>query len=479
MKKYKCIICGHIYDEEKENIKFNDLGDDFKCPLCGVGKDMFKEVEEIEILEDKEEENELNNAIVISEDNVSIERIKDKCINCGLCIQTCTKKEGMTFDKNSELCVNCGQCIQACPVSSLIPKDDTNKLLGAINSNKVTIAYTSPAVRVSFSEFFGKEAGEISEGKLVGALRLLGFDYVLDTTFAADLTIMEEANELVNRIKTGGKLPMFTSCCPAWVKYAEQFYPEILDNISSCKSPIGMMGKVVKEYFCKIKNISDSCTVAITPCTAKKFEIKKEEIDGTDIVITISELVKLLKEKNVKYDDIEESTFDDILGKGSGAGIIFGNTGGVMEAALRTAYNMITNKELDNVTFNEVRGYENLKEATIKIDDLKLSVLIVHGITHLKDVIEDIKLGKSKYHFIEVMNCEGGCIGGGGQPKLHQDVEQSSKEKRINSLYDMDSKSKIRCSHNNPDIISIYKNFLEKPGSDIAKELLHTKYNKR
>ncbi len=475
--KYKCMLCGYIYDDEKEEIKFADLPEDWTCPLCGVGKDMFELVEDV--VEEKKEEDTLSNAVQISENNVSIERINSNCINCGLCVRTCTVKEGMTFDKNSELCVNCGQCIQTCPVNALIPKDDRKKLYEALESNKITIAYTSPSVRVSFAECFGMEVGTFSQEKLIGALRLLGFKYVFDTTFAADLTIMEEANELVNRIKNNGKLPMFTSCCPAWIKYAEQFYPEILDNISSCKSPIGMMGKVVKEYFCKSNNIDNAYTVAITPCTAKKFEITREEIDGTDLVITISELVKIIKEKNIKYEDIPESDYDSVLGEGSGAGIIFGNTGGVMEAALRTAYNMITKEDLDEVVFHDVRGYENVKEATIDVGDLTLNVAVVHGITNIKNIIEDIKNNRCKYHFIEVMNCEGGCIGGGGQPKLFLEEEQMLKEKRIKSLYERDHTSKIRCSYNNPDIISIYKKFFQGVGSPLAKELLHTTYIKR
>ena len=308
---------------------------------------------------------------------------------------------------------------------------------------------------------------------------MLGFKYVFDTTFAADLTIMEEANELVNRVKNNGKLPMFTSCCPAWIKYAEQFYPDILDNISSCKSPIGMMGKVVKEYFCKSNNIDNSYTVAITPCTAKKFEIAREEINGTDLVITVSELAKIIKEKNIKYEDIPESDYDSVLGEGSGAGIIFGNTGGVMEAALRTAYHMITKENLDTVVFNDVRGYENFKEATIHIGDITLNVAVVHGITNVKNIIEDIRNNTCKYHFIEVMNCEGGCIGGGGQPKVFLEDEKMLKEKRIKNLYERDNNSKIRCSHDNPDIISIYEKFFKGVGSPLAKDLLHTKYIKR
>lgn len=477
MAKYRCTICGHIYDEEKEKIKFNDLPDTWTCPLCGVSKSLFELIEE-DSLEAKE--NTPSNAIKISEDNPSIVRLIDKCVNCGICTQTCVIREGMNFDANSELCVSCGQCIQTCPTKALIPKQEFNLFQKAKKSGKICIAYTSPAVRVSIGEAFRKEYGSFEQEKLVGLLKKIGFDYVFDTTFGADLTIMEEASELVERIKNNKNLPMFTSCCPAWVKYAEQFYPEILDNISTCKSPIGMMGTVVNEYFTKENNIEkkDIYTVAITPCTAKKYEIKREEISGTNLVITVNELVDIIKTQNIKYDDIPKCDYDSFFKEGSGAGVIFGNTGGVAEAALRTAYYLLTNKNLDKekIEFDAVRGYDNVKEASIKINNKTINICVIHGMSNAKEILESVKNDTSKYHFIEIMNCQGGCIGGGGQPKIEIYNEREIKEKRITSLYQRDNKNPIRCSHENPQINKIYENFLDKPLSSKSHKLLHTKY---
>ena len=474
--KYRCKICGHLYDEEKEKVKFADLPDNWICPKCGVPKSLFEVVTQ-EIIEEDETP---SNAVKISKDNVSITRIFNKCINCGLCKSTCIKKEGMKFDKDSDLCVNCGQCIQSCPVRALVPKNDIDDFLKAKEEGKIAIAYTSPATRVAFGDIFGLEEGVFTQKKLVGFLKQMGFDYVLDTTFAADLTIMEEASELVERIKNNGNLPMFTSCCPSWVKYAEQFYPSVLDNISTCKSPIGMMGPIVKNYFAKEKgfNKDDVYTVAITPCTAKKYEIKRKEITDTDLVITLYELDTYIKDNNIKYEDIIESDFDSLLGEGSGGGVIFGNTGGVMESALRTAYYLVTgeNLENDNIKFEQVRGYDNLRSATIKIGEHDLNVAVVDGMNNAKKVIEEVEKGISKYHYIEIMNCTGGCIGGGGQPKINLTNEDEIKNKRISGLYKRDNDLKVRCSHENKDIIDVYKKYLGQPLSKISEELLHTKY---
>lgn len=478
MAKYKCTICGHIYDDAKEKIRFEDLPEDWVCPLCGVPKKFFELIEETEEIVNDSEEN--SNKVKISNNNVAITRNNDKCINCGICKTTCIKREDMKFDNESELCVNCGQCVQTCPVKSLTPKNELNKLLNAKKDGKILIAYTSPSTRVAFGDIFGLESGSFTQNKLVGFLKQLGFDYVLDTTFAADLTIMEEASELVERIKNKEKIPMFTSCCPAWIKYAEQFYPEILDNISTCKSPIGMMGMIVQNYFTKVKNIEqkDIFTVAITPCTAKKYEISREEISGTDLVLTLYELEEYVYENNIKYEDINEDTFDSILGEGSGAGVIFGNTGGVMEAALRTAYYLITgnNLEMKDISFHSVRGYNGLREATIKIEDLELQVAIIDGISNAKKVLEEVKNGNSKYHYIEIMNCVGGCIGGGGQPKININKEDEIKKNRITNLYKRDDYQKIRFSHENHEIIKIYKDYLNSPLSKVSEELLHTHY---
>lgn len=423
---------------------------------------------------------ELKRAVPIAENNVAIKRIREKCIDCGMCLRICKEREGIEDLCKGNTCVNCGQCVQACPVGALIPKKDADKLEEARKNNKICIAYTSPSVRVAIGDEFGMEPGKYAQGKLVSALRKLGFNYVLDVTFGADLTILEEANELVYRIKNGGKLPMFTSCCPAWVKYAEMYYPEILENISTCKSPIGMQGEIVQNYFTKKMNLNkeDIYTVAITPCTAKKYEVAREEIGGTDIVLTTKEIIDMLKEKEIDLNDLEDSNYDSLLGEGSGAGMIFGNTGGVMEAALRTAYNIMTGKELerDAIVFNNVRGIENVKEAKINIEGTEINIAVIHKMSSAKPILEDVKNGKSKYHYIEIMNCLGGCIGGGGQPKTKMSDEIEVKKKRIESLYQRDEEDKIRVSHKNPDIIKVYEEFLGKPLSSKSEELLHTSY---
>lgn len=419
-------------------------------------------------------------AIYIAKDNLAIERIEEKCIDCGICTNTCRQRENIENTSTKSLCINCGQCVQTCPVGAIIPKQDKNKLKEAIKNKKVCIAYTSPSVRVALGDEFGMEYGEFVQGKLVTALRKIGFKYVLDVTFAADLTIMEEANELVERVKNNGVLPMFTSCCPSWVKYAEIFYPEILDHISTCKSPIGMQGQIVKNYFIQKHNLNkeDVFCVAITPCTAKKYEISRKEIDGTDLVITTKELADIIKEEKIDFANLEDGNYDSLLQEASGAGMIFGNTGGVMEAALRTAYYILTGKELDKekIEFKEVRGMQNVKEATININGINLNIAIIHKMSSAIPILEQVKNGTSKYHYIEIMNCVGGCIGGGGQPKFKLGEEIQIKEKRIESLYNRDRKDQIRCSHQNPEIIKLYEEFLEKPLSKKSKELLHTTY---
>ena len=475
MSKYKCMICGYVYDEDREDIKFDKLSSEWTCPMCGATINLFSSVSD-----NSSSDMTPSNAVKISLDNKGVVRNNDLCVNCGICTQTCVIREGMQFDSNSELCVSCGQCIQTCPTKALSARYEFSLFEEAHLNKKVCIAYISPAVRVSLGEIFGLEYGSFEQKKVVGLLRMLGFDYVFDTTFGADLTIMEEASELVMRINNNSNLPMFTSCCPAWVKYAEQFYPSLLSNISTCKSPIAMMGSVISKYFTKFKNIDEDnmYTVAITPCTAKKYEIKRDEIRGTNLVITLNELIDVIKEKKIKYEDIPDSDFDSMFGEGSGAGVIFGSTGGVMEAALRTAYYLITGKNLDidKLDFNSVRGYDNVKEASINIGNAKIDVCVIHGIGKARRILDEIRDGKRKYHFVEVMNCQGGCIGGGGQPKIEIYHEKEIKEKRMKALYNRDKAQKIRCSYENPEIKKIYDEYLESPLSNVAHELLHTKY---
>lgn len=470
--RYKCTICGSIYDEEKEKNKFDNIE---SCPSCGCPKFLLEKTEEIE--KEKDEYN-FTNAVKISKDNPSIERINEKCIDCGMCAKICMERENIKDICSGELCVNCGQCTTFCPTSALIPKIDKDKFYEAKQKGKVLVAYTSPSVRVSLGDEFNLEKGSLVQGKLVSSLRKLGFNYVFDVTFAADLTIMEEANELIKRIKNNETLPMFTSCCPSWVKYAEIFYPEILNNISTCKSPIGMMGEVVKNYFSMKSGIdkNDIYAVAITPCTAKKYEIKREEITGTDLVLTVRELADILKEEKIDFASLEDSNYDSLLGEGSGAGIIFGNTGGVMEAALREAYYILTGNLLENIEFNSVRGMDNVKEAEVDIDGKTLKVAVIHKMSSAIPILDEVKNGTSKYDYIEIMNCYGGCIGGGGQPKVLEAQEKEVKEKRIETLYKRDKEVSIRYPHENKDIVRIYDEFFGSPLSEKSEELLHTSY---
>ncbi len=473
--KYRCKICGYMYDEEQENTKFIELPN-YTCKMCSAPARLFEIVDNAYLTE---AETVIPNAVKISKDNIAIRRIVEECINCGQCKLTCTKKEALDFEEDSSLCVNCGQCITTCPTKCLKPFNDISKLEEAKQNKKICIAYISPATRVTFGEIFNLPYGTFTLSKLVGFLKHnLGFDYVLDTTFGADLTIMEEASELIARLQENKNLPMFTSCCPAWVKYAKCFYPDLLPHISSCKSPIGMMGSIVKTYFTKINNLDKDniFTVAITPCTAKKYEITLEGNKDTNAVITLYEIAEYIKKNHLKYENIKEDEMDTIFGEGSGAGIIFGNTGGVMEAALRTAYHFLTNKTLQNIEFTSVRGLDGVREAIVKIKDQTIHVAIVDGMSNAKKLLKSIQENPSKYQFIEVMNCVGGCIGGGGQPLINTLEELKIKNARIKGLYQRDQEKNIRSSYENPDIIKLYNDYLEKPLSPKAKELLHTNH---
>ena len=481
--KYRCKICGYIFDEEKEKKKWAEVLDSFVCPMCFVGKAMFTEYKNEETQQTKESKRIFEHAVLFDEKNLGVAKDDAICIDCGICKSTCLERCGLNFGEDTEKCLTCGQCIITCPTGALKPKNEVEKVLEAKKEGKILICYTSPAIRVSIGDAFGYEAGAFLQEELIGSLRSLGFTYVLDTTFGADLTIMEEASELKTRIQDNGTLPMFTSCCPAWVKYAETFYPEILDHISTCKSPIGMQGIMVKEYFTKQMHLNKEnvFTVAVTPCTAKKFEVRREEIPGTDAVITVSELTKWLKEEKIDLKNVQKSSFDSLLGEGSGGGTIFGNTGGVCEAALRTLYYFLTGNDFNEkqLSFKNVRGYDNVKEATIKIEDKEIRVAVVHKISAAKKIIEDVKNGVSPYHFIEIMNCQGGCIGGGGQPKYPEGMESVVKEKRIAGLYKRDEADNIKASYQNPDIKKIYQEFLIEPNSEIAHHYLHTSYKRR
>ena len=441
--------------------------------------------------------------VPMDEDNVAIVRHEEKCIKCGMCKTVCEEYIGVhgtyTLEETGGkgICIHCGQCTQVCPVDSLTERYEYQDIREAVaDPEKIVIVSTSPSVRVGLGEEFGMGAGTFVEGKMVALLRKLGVDYVLDTSFAADLTIVEEGSELIERITKGrGPLPQYTSCCPAWVKFAEMYYPEILPNISSAKSPIGMQGPTIKTYFAKKKGLDPAkiVNVALTPCTAKKFEIRREEmsdaadylkIEGLrdmDAVITTRELAKWAKEEGIDFASLEDSAYDDYMGEGSGAGVIFGNTGGVMEAALRTAYELITGKEAPAplLDLQPVRCYEGIREASLDVDGLTVNVAVVYGTANVRQMIERVKSGEKQYHFIEVMTCPGGCIGGGGQPKTMLPEADDARKARIASLYKRDSSMKVRKSHENESIKKLYEEFYGQPLSELAEKMLHTMYKDR
>lgn len=429
----------------------------------------------------------------------SLFRDMNKCIDCGRCVRACDELQGLSIlspvNRGYHVlplpalgapiaatdCINCGQCSVACPVGAITERMEFRDVITALRKHdKVLVAQTAPSVRVALSEEFGELPGSISTDKMVAALRRLGFDYVFDTNFTADLTIIEEGSELLERVKEGGKFPMFTSCCPGWVNMMEKLYPEFTQNLSSAKSPQEMMSALIKTYFAeKIgKKPEDIYLVSIMPCTAKKDEKSRETLSvkgmqATDAVIVTRELAKLIKMYKIPYESLEEEPYDAPLGISTGAAAIFGATGGVMEAALRTAYELYTGEELPKLDFEFARGFDGVKETEIDMKGTKVKVAVVHGGSNVVQLMEKIRSGEKFYHFVEVMACPGGCIGGGGQPK-------SSKpgylQKRMEAIYNIDRDSKIRKSHENPAITKIYEDYLGKPLGHLSHELLHTHY---
>lgn len=438
--------------------------------------------------------------VPIEENNPSIVRWEEKCIRCGLCKEVCTNLMGVhgtyTLEETGgkAVCIYCGQCANVCPVDSITERDECPRVRQAVaDPDKVVVVSTSPSVRAALGEEFGMEPGAFVEGKMVALLRALGADYVLDTNFAADLTIVEEASELIRRIKEQDKpLPQFTSCCPGWVHFAEIYAPELLPHLSTAKSPIGMQGPTVKTYFAKQMGIDPEkiVHVALTPCTAKKFEIRREEMHAagdyhgvagmrdTDQVITTRELARWAKEAGVDWNTLEDSAYDSLMGKASGAGVIFGNTGGVMEAALRTAYSYLTGREAPEalLQLNPVRGYEGVREAAVDINGLTLQVAVVYGTANARTFLARMKETGKQYHFVEVMACPGGCIGGGGQPKDPMKDADEVRKSRIAALYRRDEGVTLRTSHENPEIKAVYEAFYGQPLSEMAEKMLHTTY---
>jgi len=431
-----------------------------------------------------------------------------KCILCGRCIERCKEAHGISilgFENRGfntivapvqnrsfadSPCLQCGQCVNVCPTGALMEHSEIDKVDAAFKAGKKVIVQTAPAVRAAIAEEFGDKIGTVGTGKMVAALRRLGFFRVFDVNFGADLTIMEEAHELLERMtKKVGPLPQLTSCSPGWINYLEYFYPELIPNLSTCKSPHMMQGAITKSYFAKAHDLAkeDIFVVSIMPCTAKKYEASRKEMpDDVDAVLTTRELAKMIKRAGIQWNKLPEEEFDqDLLGKYSGAGVIFGVTGGVMEAALRTAYFWLTGKEYGAINFEAVRGFEAVKEATLDINGTKVSVAVTSGMINAKKLLDEVKAGKSKYDFIEVMCCPGGCVNGGGQPYVHptllpnedDNILDTYRAKRAAVLYSEDERQVLRQSHNNPDIQKLYKDFLGEPGSELAEELLHTSYN--
>ncbi|MEA2042936.1 MAG: NADH-dependent [FeFe] hydrogenase, group A6 [Bacteroidota bacterium] len=442
------------------------------------------------------------NKLPIDRSGASLVRDPEKCILCGRCVRVCEEIIGVSaidfanrgsdsvistsFDKGINLsnCINCGQCIQVCPTAALTEREHSPEILSAIsNPNKKVVVQYAPAISVSFAEEFGLPYGEDMNGILNHVLRKLGFDHVFDTSFAADLTIMEESSELIKRIENNENLPLMTSCCPAWVKYAEQYASDFLPNVSSCKSPQQMMGSVIKSYFAEQDNIDskDIYSVSVMPCTAKKFEGQRKEMthSGTsdvDAVLTTRELVRLIKQRGINVHKLKPQLTDSPLGTRTSAGKLFATTGGVSEAAIRTAYFKLTGKELIDYKIEAVRGTQGRKETVIKIGDFNLGVAVIHGMNNVKPLLKELREGRDDLHLIEVMACPNGCIGGGGQPI---NLDKNAVMERMKSIYKIDENDSIKVSHKNPDIIKIYKQYLDKPLSHKSHELLHTAYEKR
>ena len=437
----------------------------------------------------------------VDDSTPALVREPDKCILCRRCVAVCEKVQsvkaitplGRGFDtviapafqeKLVDIaCVECGQCTLVCPVGALYEKDYTNDVWAALaDPEKFVVVQTAPATRVSIGQEFGLAPGSINTGQMVAALRRLGFDRVFDTDFSADLTIMEEGSEFIERFTKGGVLPLITSCSPGWIKFMEHFYPEFIPNVSTCKSPQQMFGAVAKTFYAQKAGVDPAkmVVVSIMPCTAKKFECQRPEMrdsgyQDVDYVLTTRELARMIREAGIDFRNLPEEQYDDPLGESTGAAVIFGATGGVMEAALRTAYELITGETLPALDFYDVRGLKGIKEATVDIKGTKVRVAVAHSLGHARQLLERVKAGE-QYHFIEIMCCPGGCIGGGGQP-IPTNTE--IREERIKGIYQVDKEMPIRKSHENPSIQAIYREFLGKPLSEKSHHLLHTHYTSR
>ncbi|MBR6736317.1 MAG: [Oscillospiraceae bacterium] len=478
----KCLSC-----VRSDNCELQQL-----CREAGVDEDAFSgAVENYEL--------DTSSAYLVRDNN--------KCVLCRRCVAVCNSWQGIgaigaaergfkthiatAFERplGDVSCVGCGQCINVCPTGALREVDHTAKVWAALQDpEKIVISAPAPAIRATLGECFGMPVGTDVEGKLAASLRRLGFDKVFDTDFAADLTIMEEATEFLERVNNGGTLPLITSCSPGWIKYCEHYYPEFIDNLSSCKSPMQMLGATVKTYYAQKMGIDPAklFVVGIMPCTAKKFEMGRDDEDAAgypdvDAVLTTRELGRMIKTAGIDFVNLPDEEFDNPLGMSTGAAVIFGATGGVMEAALRTAVEVLTGEELKNLNFEAVRGMDGVKEASYEVAGLTVNIAVASGLENAKKVLESVKSGEKNYHFIEIMACPGGCINGGGQPTQPAEVRNfvDLKSLRAAALYANDEAKTIRKSHENPVIKAVYDEFFEKPGSHKAHEILHTHYVKR